>query len=99
MVVLEAMCWGLPIVGSTVALRDVEEGPGRVIIKDLRSVSEGVRSLEGLYAVYRRSREEWRAMRMALRERAGDFSFQRMLSRYDKIYRRLLEEDGKVLAR
>ncbi len=98
MVVLEAMCWGVPIVGSTVALRDVEESPGRVIIKDLRSVSEGVRSLEGLYAVYGRSRGEWRAMRLALQERAGDFSFQRMLSRYDKIYRRLLEEDGKVLA-
>ncbi len=93
MVVLEAMCWGVPIAGSGVALRDVGEGPGRLIIGSVRDVSEGVQRLDGLYAVFRRSRQDWEAMRRSLQERAGDFSFQRMLSLYDKIYRSILEKD------
>ncbi len=94
MVVLEALNWGIPVLGSPAALRDVGEGEFGWLIRDLRDEERMAEALDRIRKVYFEDREKYLGMVQSARSRARDFSEERMISSYRDLYYGLVGRGG-----
>ena len=93
MVVLEALSWGIPIVGSLVALRDVGKGPYAQIMEDPTHISSNVEAIKALARLYFEEPLTYQEVMQRARDRAQDFSLSKMVDAYASLYSRLLERN------
>ncbi len=93
MVVLEALCFGIPIVGSARALKDVGEKPFTRIIQEPRqtkqAVSQAVKFLTELREMYQNKEAFLRLSQLAQKE-AQKFNTSSMVNKYFDLYQKLL---------
>lgn len=91
MVVLEALNWGVPILGSYVALRDVGKGEFARLISNPKDVNEMVLKLKEMKEIYFHQRERYLWMSQLARDKAREFSESKMVGSYRTLYNDLID--------
>lgn len=91
MVVLEALNWAVPVLGSWMALRDVGKGEFAWLISNPRDVNEMALKLKEMKDIYFQQRERYLWMSHLARDKAKEFSEDRMVEAYRMLYKELIK--------